>query len=166
MGGTVEPTTAFSDQTGQFFDLQHPVSCRGNITKWHYCYYTSALGQPDTTHIVYLRVWRPMNSNSWTRVYEVRLNVVPDIGSPVVCQETTLREDQRFVVERDDILAVYLPVLSDGLPVVAQGVPLSQLYLDIRGSFEPFSAQTVRANDLTEMASLALNLYADVGECL
>ncbi len=163
LGSKVDPTTGFAGQFGQFLDLQHPVPCTGNITAWHYCYYTSEVIQSNMEHFVYPRIWRPAGPNSWNLVYDVWLMDIPERGSPVSCKNIVLREDQHFVVEAGDILAVYLPLLRERLPVVAEGVPFSLLYMDTRIELVPFTSQTVQEDDLREVSSLALNVYAEIG---
>ncbi len=163
LGSKVDPTTGFAGRFVQFLDLQHPVPCTGNITAWHYCYYTSEVIQSNVVHSVYLRVWRPAGPTSWDLVYDTRLEVTSESGSPVLCSDIVLRGDQRFVVEAGDVLAVYLPLLRERLPVVAEGVPFSLLHMDTRRDVLPFTSQTVQEDDLREVSSLALNVYAEIG---
>lgn len=89
---------------------------------------------------------------------------MPESGPQVICNDFVPGEDQHFIAERGDILGVYLPVLTESLPVVAERVPLSELHMDTRNSLQQFSSGSIQANQLREISSLALSLYADIGE--
>ena len=164
----MEPTSSFTDQDGQYLDLQHPAPCTGNLTAWHFCFYTSSVVEGNL-YSIYFRVWRPTNGNAWKHVHQYQLNLRAggQSGSNtglLVCENVALNPQEYFRVQQNDILGVYLPVLVNSLPIIAEDVRGSQLYYDTRQNFEPFTDDRVQRNNLREILLLALHLDADIGE--
>lgn len=150
---------------GQFLDLQHPSSCNGNITAWHFCYYTSGVSVSTDTFSLWFRVWRPERAGVLRLVHDYQVSSTIDsldTELPFDCGNIVLQESDYLEVEEDDIIGVYTSMRSTNVPIIGQNAPAeSVLHFDRRNNFD---SDTVRRRDLSETPSLVLHLYAHIGK--
>ena len=165
--GTLPPDPVASNphiESGQFFDFSHPVTCGGNITTWHFCYYTSTVAS-DRRYSLWFRVWRQISGNNFNLVGEtaVRREAPTDITSVVICEDAMLDVDAYISVMEGDILAVYVPFTLSTVSIIGSGVSGSSLHADNRNLLSVFQGTTVNRQDNTDrMSGLALYLYSDI----
>ena len=150
---------------GQYIDLLHPVQCSGNLTAWHFCYYSEDI-QDDGSYIVYFRVWRPADETNLDRVYQrtQELDLDESDSDEFVCVDVPLDPDNYFEVVENDRLGVYVATLGRPLHIISSGTTGFGLFQDIRNGFLQFFSQDAATSDLEEMTDLGLHLYADIGK--
>lgn len=159
-----------SQQQGQYLDLQNPLTCSGNLTAWHFCYYTAAMPPADfsshnTFHWAWLRVWRRVNSSvlfHQIHNHRVRLrNESPNTS--FVCQDEVLSEPGS--IQAGDILGVYLPVTPVlPVPVIGQGINGYSLFHDTRENTIAFSSTTLTTDSLVMQNNFVLHVDAEIGK--
>lgn len=157
-------------QQGQYLDLQNPLSCSGNLTAWHFCYYTAAMPPADfsshnTFHWAWLRVWRRVNSSVLLQQihdHQVRLRN----GSPntsFLCQDEVLSEPES--IQAGDILGVYLPVTPIlPVPVIGQGISGYSLFRDTRDNSDAFSSKILSTDSLLMQNNFVLHVDVEMGK--
>lgn len=160
----VSPTEPHTT-SGNYLDLKHPANCTGNLTMWHFCYYSANLTQ-ERTYGIFFDVWRhnKHNSQNLERVhhfpFEINFTNHSNLDT-LVCENVT----DMFEVHPEDVLGVLIleATILGTLPlhVISAATSGFGLYFDSRGTF------TVDKDvDLEWMPTLALHLYADVGKAV
>ena len=160
----VSPTRPHTT-SGNYLDLNHPANCTGNLTMWHFCYYSVNLTQ-ERTYGIFFNVWRHNEHNS--RILERVHHFLFDINitnssnlAALVCENVT----DLFEVYPEDVIGVFVleTTVLGTLPlhVIAAATSGFGLYFDSGGTF------TVNKDvDFEWMPTLALHLYADIGEAV
>ena len=151
-------------QSGQLFDLNHPAICTGNLTAWHFCYYTATVAL-NQHYSLWFRVWRPNRGNRFIRIDQTVVQMsaqTSNDGSSTICEDFTLAESAYIPVMEGDVLAVYVPFTVSTVSVISRGVNGSDLFIDDRSMIDMFQATSVRRRDTSPAAGLAIQVYADI----
>ena len=166
-GNTKFPETNFLDSGGQYLDFGSPAACNGNLTAWHFCYYAADIAESDT-YVIFPRVWRMVDGNSYQRIDDNAITMVidpPNNGQTLLCENVTLSTP--LDIQRNDILGVYVPttgLLGEPLHIVARDTEDFGLFFDTRTLLTPFLSTTISTNDLERRRTLGLHLFADIGK--
>ena len=168
LGSTEVTETNFLDDGGQYLDFGNPATCTGNLIAWHFCYYAADITESDT-YVVFLRVWRMVDGNSFQRIDDNPLNMAidpPSNGQTLICENVTL--STALDVQRNDILGVYVPTTSlfggPPLHIVARDTTNFGIFADTRTFMTPLLSTTISTTDLENRTTLGLHLYADIGK--
>ena len=168
VGNTELRETNLLDSSGQYLDLGHPAPCNGNVTRWNFCYYASDIDQ-TATYVVLFRIWRMIDDSTYERIHEYQLNTTIEqsntINQTLICENVTLSAP--LEIHRNDILGVYIPFTSSlggpPLHVIARDTTDVGLAEDTRIRFSVFTSDTISTDDLEQVTTLGLHLYADIG---
>lgn len=151
--------------TGHYLNLQHPATCSGNLTAWHYCYYSGSITR-TTTYSVTLNVWRPRGDGvTFDRVDRTFLNIElsPAGGTSELLICDTHAEPDPVAVQPGDVIGFYsAPFPGTPLYITSENVPGFTLHEDTRSSISAFFSPTITRNDTIEVP-LGLHLTADIG---
>ena len=155
------------DESGsQYLDFGNPAACNGNLTAWHFCYYAADIDQSDT-YVVFFRVWRASEGNSFDLIDTYTLSMAidpPSNGPTLICENVTLSTP--LDIQRNDIMGVYTPVLLvRPLHIVARDTTTNfGIFADTRNGITTFSSQSTTTDNLENRTTLGLHLYADIGK--
>ena len=160
----VNPTIPRAN-SGQYIDLQHPATCRGNITAWHFCYYTESIDA--NVYTLFFRVWRSRNTNNLDLVHEYQQS--SEVGDQsqagvVICENVTLQVSEYFEVLPGDVVGVYVPFLIPTVSIVANNAVGSQLQFDTRENVEAFTSDRIQTRELIDLQAVEIHLFARVGK--
>ena len=114
--------TYVSTRQGTYLNTDHPVMCEGNITKWHFCYYTQHLTHASRLNMT-LAVWSFYEA-SYVLFYPGRFTRISIIHNHTLakffCIEHSLSREDYLPVSQDDIVGVVLPSVNP-IPVIGSG---------------------------------------------
>lgn len=153
----------------QYINLDHPATCRGNLTMWHFCYYPGN----DDTFTIEFRVWRATRGRSlFTRIHSDERTITSIRGSlnqlVLICEDIPLTEDEYIHIEPNDVVGIHIPLFSS---VSAVGMYQSPpdgvgVYRDGRSTLSTLLSSSAERNDLTELPTASLHLYADISKSI
>ena len=153
--------------TGHYLNLRHPATCSGNLTTWHYCFYSGSITR-TTTYSATLNVWRPRDDGiTFDRIHRTFLNVdlSPAGGSSeLICG--THAETDPVTMQPGDVIGFY-SVTFPGTPlyITSEDVPGFTLHEDTRNGVTAFFSPTITRNNTIEVP-LGLHLFADIGRTI
>ena len=164
--GSVQTTAGEPrSESGQYINLDHPAVCRGNLTTWNFCYYPGS----EDVYTVHFRVWRPTRGRSrFTLIHTNQRTIrVRNNQSVLNCENITLNEENYVQIEPDDVVGIYIPLLSSFSAVGMYQSPQegAGVYHD-RSALSILINLPIERNDLTKLKNAVLHLYADIGKSI
>ena len=170
IAGSVQTTAGEPiSESGQFINLDLPAVCRGNLTAWHFCYYPD---NRENTFSVNFRIWRPRGRRLLTRIHSDERTItslgVRNNQSVLSCEDITLTEENYVQIEPNDVVGIYIPLFSDISAVGMYQSPQegAGVYRDKRSTLSILldSESSVERNDLMQLKTAILHLYADISK--
>ena len=110
-----------TDFSGTYLNTRHPVMCAGNISKWHFCYYTQYLTHASRLNMT-VAVWSSYEGSyafypgRFTRISLIHNHTL----AKVFCVEHSLSREDYLPVSHGDIVGVVLPSVNP-IPVIGSG---------------------------------------------
>ena len=113
--------------SGQFFDLDHPAQCSGNLATWELCYYSGTAPTEASEFTVSLHVWRRQGPSLNLFLTEtVTATASSSSASLLTCQQFSVQ--QPAPVEAGDVFSVFVPSTTSTVSVIGRGVIGRALY--------------------------------------
>ena len=141
-----------------YLNTADPATCRGNVTRWKYCYYPSQSDSDELPRIQFAVYRRNETGGGYVRVSNVfTAFAADDIDASFDCRMISLQRSQFVEVKTGDVIGVC--ILSQSLDVVSTRTGESLMAAGTCGfNSLPVSADTF---GMSTMDGLLLHVYAD-----
>ena len=156
-------------QPGQYLNLKNPLNCSGNLTGWHYCFYTTATPfSPNTSYWAWFQIWREVGSSFQLQKvfnHQVQFSGFSSNNYTFVCQEIVVSNSDSFSVQVGDILGVYLPASPEQpIPVIGWDMNTTHsIFYDCQNHSTTFLNETININSLENRTGLIIHVDALIG---
>jgi len=142
--------------SGTFLNTRDSFLCSTNLTKWHYCYYTQAVTQPELSMVV--AIWSlDTSTNSYVVSHGSIRNITQNHTATLAklfCVEEALKESDYVQVNKGDVIGVVL-ASNNAIPVLGSATSSS----DMLGKSQYDYPQNISLNSLSSFSGF-LHLYA------
>ena len=157
-----------SSKRGQFVDLDHPISCSGVLLSLRFCFYTNDLNDDRSTYRIFFRIFRHDPETDILRQthFLERVFTVNDPRRSFLCEDHYYSGSENVYVLTGDYVAVYIPSLSEPLPVLGRKLPGMRVYEDKRGITSAFFSTTIPRSTLEAVEDMAIHVSAEIGKCI
>ena len=141
-----------------YLNIENPATCRGNVTRWRYCYYSDGV---EREHRVRFAVYRRREDmSSYDRVSSVFTATGPEEIDRFDCGNLEVGQNEYAQVEVGDVIGVCItgpPGDARPLFVIGRGAPGHSL---MGGASCSYNSLPDNANPRNRMNGFILHVYA------